>query len=67
MLLFLDPLFATPIANVTVQLTVSMASTPVHNLFKTGVKRKIQLEETEKLFILQVPVVDVLKKLSGTI
>ena len=41
--------------------TVSMASTPVHNLLKTAVRRKIQLEETEKC-LLQVPVVDVLSK-----
>ena len=50
---------ATPTACSTVQYstTVSMASTPVHNLLKTAVRRKIQLEETEKL-----PVVDVLSK-----
>ena len=42
---------ATPTANVTANsTTVSMASTPVHNLLKTAVRRKIQLEETEKLF-----------------
>ena len=41
-LLFLDSLFATIIANVTANsTTVSMASTPVHNLLKTAVKRKI--------------------------
>ena len=46
-LLFLDSLFATPIANVTANsTTVSMASTPVYNSLKT---RKIHLE-TEKLF-----------------
>ena len=46
-LVFLDSLTATPIANVTANSTaVSVASTPVHNLLKT---RKIQLE-TEKLF-----------------
>ena len=42
---------ATPTANVTPNsTTVSMASTPVHNLLKTAVRREIQLEETEKLF-----------------
>ena len=52
-LLFLDSHYvATPIKHLTANsTTVSMVCTSVHDLLKTAVRRKIQLEETDKLFI----------------